>query len=85
MHPPGWRQTAEGGGGGQADGPEPKTLEEAVAALEKRMIRDSLIETGGNMTRSARMLGITERIMGLRMKKYGLEYREFRSAAHDAE
>jgi Nif-specific regulatory protein len=54
------------------------TLEEALNALEKRMIMESLEESGGNMAKAARKLDITERIMGLRMKKYSLDYRYFR-------
>ncbi|MDL2307058.1 sigma 54-interacting transcriptional regulator [Desulfovibrio sp. OttesenSCG-928-C06] len=54
------------------------TLAEAVDALEKRMITECLEASGGNMAKSAQQLGITERIMGLRMKKYGLDYRLFR-------
>lgn len=54
------------------------TLEESMRVLEKRLIVEALQEHGGNMSRAAQQLGITERIMGLRMKKYGLDYREFR-------
>ncbi|MDR1243278.1 MAG: sigma 54-interacting transcriptional regulator [Deltaproteobacteria bacterium] len=68
--------------GREAAGPftstEDATLEEALNALEKRMIMESLEESGGNMAKAARKLGITERIMGLRMKKYSLDYRYFR-------
>ena len=31
------------------------------------------------MGKAARELGLTDRIMALRMKKYGLNYKEFRS------
>ena len=55
------------------------TLEEATAALEEKMIAEALRDTSGNMAKAAQRLGITERIMGLRMKKYGLDYREFRN------
>jgi hypothetical protein len=33
------------------------------------------------MGKAAEYLGITERIMGLRMKKYGIDYRTFREKA----
>jgi Nif-specific regulatory protein len=54
------------------------SLEESLLSLEKHLILQSLEETGGNMAKAARKLGITERIMGLRMKKYNLDYRDFR-------
>jgi Nif-specific regulatory protein len=41
---------------------------------------EALHDTGGNMSKAAQRLGITERIMGLRMKKFSLSYREFRHA-----
>jgi len=54
------------------------TLEDAVARLEKEMVIESLKETKGNMAQSARALGLTERIMGLRVRKYGIDSRQFR-------
>jgi Nif-specific regulatory protein len=54
------------------------TLDEALGALEQHLIMESLEEASGNMAKAARKLGITERIMGLRMKKYNLDYRNFR-------
>ncbi len=61
-------QTAPGGG----------TLEAALESLERRLITEALEEAGGNMSKAAERLGITERIMGLRMKKYCLDFRAFR-------
>ncbi|THB63608.1 MAG: nif-specific transcriptional activator NifA [Spirochaetaceae bacterium] len=55
------------------------TLEEALENLERDLILDALKTTKGNMARAARILGITERIMGLRVKKYNIESRHFRS------
>lgn len=55
------------------------TLEEAIENLERDLILDALKTTKGNMARAARILGITERIMGLRVKKYDIESRHFRS------
>lgn len=57
---------------------ENQTLDKALAALERRKILEALEETGGNMSKAAGQLGITERIMGLRMKKHGLSFRDFR-------
>lgn len=56
----------------------PKTLDEAISSLEQRLIIQALNEEDGNMVKAAEKLGITERIMGLRMKKYGLNYKDFR-------
>ena len=53
-------------------------LKEALEALEKRLIVEALEAERGNMSRAAEALGITERMMGLRMKNYGLDYRRFR-------
>jgi Nif-specific regulatory protein len=41
-------------------------------ALEKELIIDALKMNRGNRAAAARQLGITERIMGLRVEKYGL-------------
>lgn len=54
------------------------TLAEALADVERRHIVETLDKSGGNMAKAAAILGITERIMGLRMKKYGLDFRTFR-------
>ena len=40
--------------------------------LEKELIIDTLKVNKGNRAAAARQLGITERIMGLRVEKYGL-------------
>lgn len=49
-----------------------ETLEEALGKLEKELILDALKSTKGNMAKAARLLGLTERKMGLRIKKYSL-------------
>ena len=53
-------------------------LDAAVAALEFEMIVAELKSSEGNMARAARILGMTERQMGLRVKKLGIDYRRFR-------
>jgi len=53
-------------------GLQDKNLAEAVEVLEKKMIQSSLEEARGNKRRAAGKLGITERIMGYKVKKYGL-------------
>jgi Nif-specific regulatory protein len=54
------------------------SLDAVLAALERRLITEALAEAGGVMGRAAAQLGITERIMGLRMKKHELDFRDFR-------
>ncbi|MDR3073570.1 MAG: sigma 54-interacting transcriptional regulator [Deltaproteobacteria bacterium] len=54
------------------------SLDAALAQIEKRMITNALAGAKGNMAKAAQALGITERIMGLRMKKYGLSFKSFR-------
>ena len=54
------------------------TLDEALGVLEERLIRNALEAARGNMAKAAARLGVTERIMGLRMKKHGLDFRAFR-------
>ncbi len=55
-------------------------LDAALEELERRLIVEALQEAGGSMRGASERLGVTERIMGLRMKKYGLGFREFRQA-----
>ena len=55
------------------------SLPEALDELESRLITDALTDAGGNMSRAAQALGISERIMGLRMKKFGLDFKIFRA------
>ncbi|APR75518.1 Response regulator of zinc sigma-54-dependent two-component system [Minicystis rosea] len=47
-------------------------LREAVAALEKRMIRDALDRAGGNRSEAARQLGIARAQLYLKMEEYGI-------------
>jgi Nif-specific regulatory protein len=54
------------------------TLDAALSRLEKEMITESLKNTEGNMSAAARILGITERQMGLRIHHYGINWRAFR-------
>jgi two-component system NtrC family response regulator len=52
--------------------PERAGLEAAVEALERRMIGDALARAGGVQTRAADRLGISERVLRYKLKKYGL-------------
>lgn len=56
----------------------PKNLPQAVEQLELKLISEALRDHEGNMGKAAAELGISERIMGLRMKKFGLHFKQFR-------
>jgi Nif-specific regulatory protein len=53
-------------------------LADAVAAYEKDLIQDALKSTRGNRAKAARLLGSTERIIGYKVKKYGVDSKRFR-------
>ncbi len=48
------------------------SLTEAMDNLEKELVLDALKSSKGNMAKAARNLGISERQMGLRIKKHGI-------------
>jgi DNA-binding NtrC family response regulator len=50
-----------------------KTLDEAISEVERRMILDALNKTKGHQAKAAKLLGITERSMWYRVKKYNVE------------
>lgn len=54
------------------------TLEEALDKLERELLQDALKSTKGNMAKGAKLLGLTERKMGLRVSKYQIDPRQFR-------
>jgi len=49
------------------------TLKDAMAFLEQEMVQDAMAETGNHQTRAARILGISERMLRYKLKKYGLK------------
>ncbi|MEJ5357867.1 MAG: sigma-54 dependent transcriptional regulator [Desulfobacterales bacterium] len=53
--------------------PAGQTLRQAVESLERRMIAATLKETGGNQSRAADLLGLSERMLRYKLKKYGLK------------
>jgi Nif-specific regulatory protein len=63
------------------DTPASSFLETAIGALEHEMIVEALKSTHGNMARAAQTLGISERIIGLRIKKYNIDTKRFREEA----
>ncbi len=65
---------------GEASGTAPRgTLDEAVEAVEREMIAEALKSHRGIMAKAARQLGLTERIMGLRVKKHGIDPERFKA------
>ncbi|MBN1688844.1 MAG: nif-specific transcriptional activator NifA [Candidatus Omnitrophica bacterium] len=48
-------------------------LPEAVEFLEKKMIKRALEKTNGNQRKAAQLLAVTERILGYKIKNYGLK------------
>jgi len=57
----------------------PGTLPGNLGSMEKNLILDALKAARGNKAKAARTLGISERIMGLRVRKYGIDPRRFRT------
>jgi len=56
------------------------TLREALDNVEREMLVEALKSARGNMAKAARQLAITERLFGLRVRKFGIDYRRFRTA-----
>ena len=52
---------------------EPTAMPLAVAELEQDLIRSALSQTRGNLTRAAKMLGVTQRMIGYKVKKYEID------------
>ena len=51
----------------------PSDLPSAVEKLEKRLIHEALQACAGNQRKTAKVLGVTERILGYKIKSYGLK------------
>jgi Nif-specific regulatory protein len=67
-HLPPTLQTAEASGTVVRD-----ALGTAVAAFEKDLICDALKTSRGNRAKAARLLDTTERIIGYKIRKYGID------------
>lgn len=57
------------------------TLQESLDALEYDLIVKRLQQTKGNVSKTAEELGLTQRILGLRLKKYNIDFRNYRKNA----
>ncbi|ADK80075.1 nif-specific transcriptional activator NifA [Sediminispirochaeta smaragdinae] len=54
------------------------TLQDEVEKFEKELLQEALKSSQGNAAQAARNLGITERIMGLRIHKYEIDTSRFK-------
>lgn len=50
------------------------TLTQQVEAIEKQLIFDALQESGGNQTKAGKLLGLTERNLRYKLKKYNIKH-----------
>jgi Nif-specific regulatory protein len=57
------------------------TLDHAIAGVEKQMLLDALVSSKGNLVKAAEILGITERMMGIRIKKHSIDPSRFKSGS----
>jgi Nif-specific regulatory protein len=55
------------------------TLQSTLENLERELIAEALKNSRGNKASAARALGISERLMGLRVKKYAMDPKRFRT------
>ena len=55
-----------------SNGDQIPSLSGAVEQLEKKLLSRALEKTGGNKRKAASLLGITERILGYKVKQYSL-------------
>jgi len=72
-HLPPTLQTAEATGTAP-----PNTLPAILDNVERELILDALKSARGNKAKAARILGISERLMGLRVRKHNIDPRRFR-------
>lgn len=55
------------------------TLQESLDNLESELIVEALKNSRGNCSKAATFLGISERIMGLRLAKFNIDWKRFRN------
>jgi len=53
-------------------------LESKLESVEYEMLVEALKNAKGNMTKAAQELGLTKRMIGIRMSKFKIDYRDFR-------
>jgi len=55
------------------------TLEETLDRVEREMIIEALKDSRGNKAKAARQLGVSERLMGLRVDRHGIDPKRYRT------
>jgi Nif-specific regulatory protein len=73
QHLPPTLQTAQSSGT-----PLKGTLESIIEKVEKQLVIDSLTSNKGNILKSAKELGLTNRKLGLRIEKYGIDVGKYK-------
>ncbi len=58
-------------------GAEDNLLKSTIADFERHMIVSALEQTRGNQSKAAMRLGTTKRILSYRVRKYGIDLRQF--------
>jgi hypothetical protein len=76
---PGPEELPPSAGAPEGAAPGPAGLEERLALEERKAMSEALLRRRGNMSRAAEDLGVTRRSMGLRMKRLGMSYKDFRA------
>ncbi|MCH8204345.1 MAG: nif-specific transcriptional activator NifA [Candidatus Hydrogenedentes bacterium] len=56
------------------------TLDETLDRVEREMIIEALKNCRGNKTKAAAALGITERVIGLRVNRHGIDPKEYKAS-----
>lgn len=59
------------------------TLSSILERVEKQLIIDTLIAVKGSIIKAANQLGVTERIMGLRIVKYNIQVQNYKSLTNE--
>jgi Nif-specific regulatory protein len=55
------------------------SLDRRLNSIENKIIVEALKNASGNISKAAQELGITERVLSLRLKKFSINYRDFRN------
>jgi Nif-specific regulatory protein len=58
--------------------PRMLSLRERLEAVEKEALESALRTAGGNRAKAARLLSTTERIFNYRVRKYGIDWKQFK-------
>jgi Nif-specific regulatory protein len=66
-----------------AAGPAGRGLKALLEEIERDLILAALRDARGNKAKAARALGLTERLMGIRVRKLGIDWRRFRHPPGD--